>query len=106
MITISTQKHPQRSGLTHRQRKVGGLLFTSGQIPLDALTGEVVGSDITTQAEQSIKNVGEILKAAGTSFDKVIKTTCFLANMEDFASFNEVYAKYILQKSRLVPALL
>ncbi len=98
MITINTQNAPAAIGPYSQAKEVGNLIFTSGQIPLDSITGEVVGTDISAQAEQSIKNVGEILKAAGTSYDKVIKTTCFLANMEDFAGFNEVYAKYFTEK--------
>lgn len=69
-------------------------MFTSGQIPIDPATGEVVEAEITAQAKQSIENVGQVLAAGGSSFEKVIKTTCFLADMKDFAAFNEVYAKY------------
>ncbi|MDF2941561.1 MAG: regulator [Herbinix sp.] len=98
MITINTKKSPAAIGPYSQAKEVGSLIFTSGQIPLDPITGEVVGTDIVTQTEQSIKNIGEILKEAGTSYDKVIKTTCFLANIEDFASFNEVYAKYFTEK--------
>ena len=68
--------------------------FFSGQIPLSPETGEVVGSDITEQAEQVMKNVGALLESQGASFTDVVKTTCFLADMADFAAFNEVYAKY------------
>lgn len=74
--------------------RISGLLFTSGQIPIDPATGEVVEAEITAQAKQSIENVGQVLAAGGSSFEKVIKTTCFLADMKDFAAFNEVYAKY------------
>lgn len=74
------------------------LVFTSGQIPLDPATMSVVGEDITTQAEQVMKNLAAVLEASGTSFDKVIKTTCFLADMADFAAFNEVYANYFVSK--------
>lgn len=70
------------------------LLFTSGQIPIDPSTGEVMEAEITAQAKQSIENVGAVLAAGGSSFEKVVKTTCFLADMKDFAAFNEVYAKY------------
>ena len=69
-------------------------MFTSGQIPIDPATGDVPGATIKEQARQSCINVGEILKAEGLSFDHVIKTTCFLADMDDFAAFNEVYAEY------------
>ena len=78
--------------------KVGNLLFTSGQIPIDPATGEFAGSTIEEQAHQSCKNVGEILKAAGTDFDKVVKTVCFVADIADFAAFNEVYAQYFTSK--------
>lgn len=72
-------------------------MFTSGQIPVDPATSEAP-EGITAQAEQSCKNVGAILESAGSSFDKVFKTTCFLADMGDFAAFNEVYAKYFTSK--------
>ncbi len=98
MFTINTEKAPAAIGPYSQAKEVGGLIFTSGQIPLDPITGEVVGTDIAAQTEQSIKNLGEILKAAGTSYDKVIKTTCFLANMDDFPYFNEVYVKYFTEK--------
>lgn len=73
----------------------GNILFTSGQIPLDPATGVMDGSDIKTQTERVMKNLSAVLAEAGTSFDKVIKTTCFLADIADFAAFNEVYGKYI-----------
>ena len=72
---------------------MGNLLFTSGQIPIDPATGEIAGTTITEQARQSIANVGAILAANGISFERVVKTTCFLADMGDFAAFNEEYAK-------------
>lgn len=72
----------------------GGTLFTSGQIPLDPTTMEIVGDNVAAQAEQVMKNLGEVLKAGGADFSKVIKTTCFLTDMADFAAFNEVYTKY------------
>lgn len=75
-----------------------GTLYTSGQIPIDPATGEIVGTDITTQANQVMKNLEAVLKEAGTDFDRVIKTTCFLADMEDFAAFNEVYARSFVSK--------
>ena len=74
-----------------------GFIYTSGQIPVDPATGEVPAG-IAAQAEQSCKNVGAILEAAGAGFNKVFKTTCFLADMGDFAAFNEVYAKYFTSK--------
>ncbi|MDO4294799.1 MAG: RidA family protein [bacterium] len=73
-------------------------LFASGQIPLDPKTGEIVGTTIEEQTEQVMKNVGAILKAAGADFNDVVKTTCFLADMKDFAAFNQVYAAYFTGK--------
>ena len=98
MQVISTEKAPAAIGPYSQAMVVGGLLITSGQIPVDPATGDVPGDDITSQAEQSCKNVGAILEAAGTSFEKVVKTTCFLADMGDFGAFNEVYAKYFVNK--------
>ena len=74
------------------------MLFTSGQIPLDPATGELVGGDIAAQADRVCKNLGAVLEAAGSSFENVVKTTCFLADMGDFAAFNEVYGKYFVSK--------
>lgn len=95
---ISTEKAPAAIGPYSQGMKVGNLLFTSGQIPIDPATGEFAGSTIEEQAHQSCKNVGEILKAAGSSFDKVVKTVCFVADIADFAAFNEVYAQYFTSK--------
>ena len=94
MEIISTEKAPAAIGPYSQGMRISGLLFTSGQIPIDPATGEVVEAEITAQAKQSIENVGQVLAAGGSSFEKVIKTTCFLADMNDFAAFNEVYAKY------------
>ena len=94
MEIISTEKAPAGIGPYSQGMRISGLLFTSGQIPIDPATGEVVEAEITAQAKQSIENVGQVLAAGGSSFEKVIKTTCFLADMKDFAAFNEVYAKY------------
>jgi 2-iminobutanoate/2-iminopropanoate deaminase len=91
---ISTNKAPAAIGPYSQAIKCGNMLFTSGQIPLDPETGAVVGENITEQAEQVMKNLSAVLEAAGTSFTGAIKTTCFLADMADFAAFNEVYAKY------------
>ena len=77
---------------------VGNFLFASGQIPVDPATGEGAGDKIETQAEQSCKNVGAILEEAGLGYDNVVKTTCFLADMADFAAFNAVYEKYFTSK--------
>lgn len=94
MEIISTEKAPAAIGPYSQGMKTNELLFTSGQIPIDPATGQVVEAEITAQAKQSIENVGQVLAAGGSSFEKVIKTTCFLADMKDFAAFNEVYAKY------------
>lgn len=74
-----------------------GFLYASGQIPINPATGNVEAEGITAQAEQAMINVGEILKAAGVTYDNVVKTTCFLADIADFGAFNEVYAKYFTQ---------
>ncbi len=98
MNKIATEKAPAAIGPYSQGIVTGNLLFASGQIPLDPATGTVVGTTIAEQAEQACKNVGGILTAAGTSYEKVVKTTCFLADMGDFAAFNEVYAKYFTEK--------
>jgi 2-iminobutanoate/2-iminopropanoate deaminase len=96
--TVYTQKAPEAIGPYSQAVVAGNLVFTSGQIPIVSQTGEVVQGDITAQTEQALKNVGEILKAAGADYEDVVKTTCFLKNMDDFAAFNEVYAKYFTGK--------
>lgn len=93
MKTISTANAPAAIGPYAQGNIVGGLLFASGQIPLDPETGEIVGSTIEEQTAQAMKNVAAILEAAGTDFDHVVKTTCFLNDMNDFAAFNAEYAK-------------
>lgn len=75
-----------------------GFFFTSGQVPLDPKTGVAVGTDINSQTEQVMKNLSALLEAAGTDFTHVVKTTCFLSDMGDFAAFNEIYAKYFTGK--------
>lgn len=95
---VSTDKAPAAIGPYSQGIIAGQILFASGQIPIDPATGEISGKDITEQAAQAIKNVGEILKEAGTDYTKVIKTTCFLADMEDFAAFNAVYEQYFTEK--------
>lgn len=92
---ISTDKAPAAIGPYSQAMLTGNMLFTSGQIPINPATGEVEGEDITAQAEQVMKNLGAVLEEAGTSFDGIVKTTCFIADMADFAAFNAVYAKYI-----------
>ena len=91
---ISTEKAPAAIGPYSQAMILNGVLFTSGQIPVNPATGEINGNTIETQAEQVMKNLGEVLKEAGSSFEKAVKTTCFLADMNDFAAFNEVYANY------------
>ena len=98
MKKIHTEKAPAAIGPYSQAVVHNGVLYTSGQVPLDPVTGEIVGSDIQSQANQVLKNLEQILKEAGTDFSKVIKTTCFLADMKDFAAFNEVYASYITEK--------
>ena len=97
MKVLETKNAPGAIGPYSQGFEVNGFVYTSGQIPVDPATGEVPAG-IAAQAEQSCKNVGAILEAAGAGFDKVFKTTCFLADMGDFAAFNEVYAKYFTGK--------
>ncbi|GEP66989.1 endoribonuclease L-PSP [Clostridium beijerinckii] len=92
----NTKKAPAAIGPYSQAIGFGNILFTSGQIPLDPSTGEVVGSNIKEQATQVMKNISAILEANDINFENVIKTTCFIANMSDFANFNEVYAKYFI----------
>ena len=94
---ISTTNAPGAIGPYSQGITVGDFVFTSGQIPVNPATGEVP-EGIAAQAEQSCKNVGAILEAAGIGYENVVKTTCFLADMADFAAFNEVYARYFVSK--------
>lgn len=98
MNIISTEKAPGAIGPYSQGYEVNNFVFTSGQIPINPATGAVVPGGISEQTEQSCKNVGAILQSAGSGFENVIKTTCFLANMEDFEAFNSVYAKYFISK--------
>lgn len=98
MKVVSTTKAPAAIGPYSQAMITGNLVFTSGQIPINPATGDIIGTDITQQAEQVMKNLGEVLKEAGVSYENAIKTTCFLDNMEDFAAFNEVYGKYFTGK--------
>ncbi len=91
---IATSSAPAAIGPYSQAIKVPGLLFTAGQIPLDPATGKIVEGDITVQSERVMQNLGAILAASGTSFDRVVKTTCFLMNLDHFADFNKVYASY------------
>ena len=95
---VSTTKAPAAIGPYSQGIIIGNILFASGQIPINPATGEIEGTDIVTQAEQVMKNIGAILTEAGTDYTRVAKTSCFLADMNDFAAFNEVYAKYFTEK--------
>jgi len=92
---IATENAPGAIGPYSQAIVCGNMLYTSGQIALDPATGTMVENDISAQTERVMKNLEAVLAAAGTSFDKVVKTTCFLADIADFASFNAVYGKYI-----------
>ena len=94
MESISTTKAPAAIGPYSQGMVVGDLLFASGQIALDPATGNLVGDTVVDQAEQVMRNVGALLEAAGSDFDHVVKTTCFLADINDFAAFNDVYARF------------
>lgn len=98
MEKVYTPNAPAAIGPYSQAMKVGALLYTSGQIPIDPATGNVEATDIEGQTEQVCKNLAAVLEAAGTSFEKVVKTTCFLADMGDFAAFNGIYAKYFVGK--------
>ena len=98
MQYIESKSAPAAIGPYSQAIQAGGFLYTSGQIPLDPATGTVVGTTIEEQTERVIANLAAVLTAAGTSFEKVIKTTCFVKDMGDFAAFNGVYAKYFTGK--------
>ncbi|HBR07562.1 MAG TPA: regulator [Clostridiales bacterium] len=98
MKAVHTENAPAAIGPYSQAIVSGGMVFTSGQIALDPQTGEIVGSDIETQAERVMANLTAVLKAAGSDIAKTVKTTCFLADMGDFAAFNAVYAKYFTGK--------
>lgn len=91
---ISTPNAPAAIGPYSQAIRCGDMIYTSGQIPLDPVTGSVVGDEIRSQAEQVMKNLSAVLTAAGSSLENAVKTTCFLADMADFAAFNRVYATY------------
>lgn len=95
---VSTTKAPAAIGPYSQGIIAGDTLYASGQIPIIPETGEIAQGDITVQAQQVMKNIGAILEAAGTDYTNVIKTTCFLAEMSDFAAFNAVYEKYFTEK--------
>lgn len=98
MEYVSTDKAPAAIGPYSQAIKAGDFLYASGQIPINPATGNIEGTDIKEQADLVCRNIGEILKAAATDFDHVVKTTCFLAEMSDFAEFNGVYEKYFTSK--------
>ena len=95
---ISTDKAPGAIGPYSQAIICGNMLYTSGQIPINPETGNIEATDITAQTEQVMKNLGAVLESAGTSFENVVKTTCFLDEISDFGAFNEVYAKYFTSK--------
>ena len=98
MKFVSTDKAPGAIGPYSQAVITGNLLFTSGQIAINPATGEVESDTIQGQTEQIMKNLGALLEAAGSSYSKTVKTTCFLADMNDFAAFNEIYGKYFTEK--------
>ena len=95
---VATDKAPAAIGPYSQAVVVGDMVFTSGQIPINPESGNIDAEGITAQTEQVMKNLGEVLSAAGSSFEAAVKTTCFLSDMADFAAFNEVYAKYFTSK--------
>ena len=94
MDIVSTDKAPGAIGPYSQAVKVNGLVFCSGQIPIDPATGSFVSEEIAEQTEQVLKNLNAVLESAGSGLDRVVKTTVFLADMDDFAAMNEVYSKY------------
>ncbi len=95
---IATDKAPEAIGPYSQAMVVGGLVFTSGQIAINPASGNIEATDVVGQTEQVMKNLGEVLAAAGASFESAVKTTCFLADIADFAAFNEIYGKYFTGK--------
>lgn len=98
MKVISTDKAPAAIGPYSQGIITGNLFFASGQIPINPATGDIEGTTIEEQAKQVMINIGELLKAAGCTYESVVKTSCFLADMNDFAAFNSVYAEYFTGK--------
>ena len=98
LLKVSTEKAPAAIGPYSQAVIAGGVLYTSGQIPVNPETNAIAGDTIEEQAEQVMKNLGAVLTEAGTTFEKAVKTTCFIADMGDFAKFNEIYAKYFTEK--------
>ena len=95
---IATDKAPAAIGPYSQAMVVGGLVFTSGQIAINPASGNIEAADVVGQTEQVMKNLGEVLAAAGASFESAVKTTCFLSDIADFAAFNEIYGKYFTGK--------
>ncbi len=98
MKVVATEKAPKALGPYSQGYVHNGIFYSAGQIAINPATNEVEATDIAGQTEQVCKNLGAVLEAAGTDFDHVLKTTCFLSDMADFAAFNEVYAKYFTSK--------
>lgn len=92
---VQTDNAPGAIGPYSQAMKVGNLIYTAGQIPLDPATGQLVEGDVTAQSERVMENVAAILEAAGTSMSNIVKTTCFLTDLGNFAAFNDVYAKHM-----------
>ena len=99
LLKVSTEKAPAAIGPYSQAVIAGGVLYTSGQIPVNPATGEISGDTIEVQAEQVMKNLQCVLAQGGVSFDRVVKTTCFLSDINDFAAFNGVYAKYFTEQA-------
>ena len=98
MEKVYTEQAPAAIGPYSQAVKTGGLVYTSGQIPIDPATGAIEAQDITGQTEQVMRNLDAVLQAAGSSLERAVKTLCFLKSMDDFAAFNEVYARYFTGK--------
>ncbi len=98
IVKVSTQNAPSAIGPYSQAIVANGMVFTSGQIALDPESGLVVGTTIEEQTERVMKNLGAVLAEAGTGFERAVKTTCFLADMDDFAAFNGIYGKYFTEK--------
>ena len=98
MEILSTSKAPAAIGPYSQAIKANGYIFISGQIPIVPQTGELISGDIQVQTEQVAKNIAEVLKAAGSDFEHVVKTTCFIKDIRNFAQFNEVYSRYFVSK--------
>ena len=98
MQVIETKNAPAAIGPYSQGMIVGDLIYTSGQIPINPATGNIESDDVSKQTEQAIKNIKAVLEAAGSSLEKVVKTTCFLQNIQDFAAFNAVYEKFFVNK--------